>query len=128
MNPHTHHDERQLIDEAVLPALADELHGRDELAVRFAADFIADLPARCARMHAACELEDRDELFTVALSIRASAHMVGARLLAAEADVLRGIAVSGRMEACVTQAAVVERSATDTVAELIRVVAGYHRA
>jgi HPt (histidine-containing phosphotransfer) domain-containing protein len=119
------HEEQDLVDGTVLTALADDLHGRDDLAVRFAAEFIADLPARCARMLAACDADDRDTLFRAALSIRASAHMVGAGRLAADAQALRELALAAPIEACSAQAAVVERSANDTVVALIRVIAGF---
>jgi hypothetical protein len=117
--------EQDLVDGAVLTALADDLHGRDDLAVRFAAEFIADLPSRCTRMLAACEAQDREALFRVALSIRASAHMVGAGRLAADAQALRALALTAPIEACAAQAALVERSANDSVVALIRVIAGF---
>lgn len=125
MSTDIRYEERELVDGTVLTTLADELQGRDDLAVRFAAEFIADLPVRCARMHAACGTGDREALLRVALSIRASAHMVGAGLLAADAQALRLLALRAPMTECAAQASVVERSANESVVALIRVIAGF---
>lgn len=127
MSTDSRYEERALVDSRVLTTLADELQGRDELAVRFAAEFIADLPARCARMHTACDTGDREALLQVALSIRASAHMVGAGLLAANAQALRLLALSASLTECAAQVSVVERSADASVVALIRIIAGFRR-
>jgi hypothetical protein len=51
--------------------------------------------------------------------------MVGAGLLAADAQALRLLALRAPMRECAAQASVVERSANESVVALIRVIAGF---
>jgi hypothetical protein len=116
-------DDHELIDETVLAALVDELYGRRDVAVRFASDFVSDLPARCRRMIAACLEDDREELYRVALSIRTSAQMVGARRLAADAAALCAIAMSAPPHVADGQAALVAATSRATIVALAPVIA-----
>ena len=116
------HNEWDLIDESVLTTLIDELHGRRDAVMRFAVSFAADLPSRCKRMRTAFDSDEREALFEVALSIRSSAQMVGARRLAKEARALHDAARTASRSECAREVTAVEATAAATIPELERVV------
>lgn len=76
----------RLIDPAVLERLCEELDGSMEIARRFALDFAATWDHRISRLYAACRNDDTGEAQVALLSIRSTAEMVGATLLAETAQ------------------------------------------
>jgi HPt (histidine-containing phosphotransfer) domain-containing protein len=117
---YTAHPDVILVDETALAALLDELYGSQGVIIRFVADFVHDLPERCKQIRQACERHDCERVAELALSIRTSAHMIGAHRLARDAAMLQATANADDC-ACEPYVRALEATAAETMPHLISI-------
>ena len=118
MSIHTEHDDVILVDETALTALIDEVYGTAAMIIRFATDFVHDLPQRCAQIRTASRDHDCTQVAELALSIRATAQMLGADRLARDAAMLQATANADDCD-CAPYVRALEETAAATMPQLV---------